>query len=208
MDLYAYTQIEDLEKLMAVNNISVPRLRGLRLMRDETPLTKEDVDRVALNIGLQCCEMAVHEYFVWNAMSAEYSEATERLCNKYLYKDSEGSLAGIRWNNIHGKKRKRFKYLMKAAKKAVEKSYAIFNQFCGRDDVLYIHARIGGWNWPDYRHEVEHEPWFITKIDDPFDDTYCDIYARIKPVGKSSVIEPGMEPILMRETEDGTLERA
>lgn len=58
-----------------------------------------------------------------------------------------------------------------------------FNKYVGRNDVLCIHARIGGGNWDDYRDEVENEPWFIEKVDDDFDPTYCDIYARIKPIG-------------------------
>ena len=37
MDLYAYTQIDELEEIMKANNIGVPRLRGLRLMSKETP---------------------------------------------------------------------------------------------------------------------------------------------------------------------------
>ena len=45
MDLGAYAQIEDLNELMIINGISVPRLRGLRLMRDQERLTKEDQNR-------------------------------------------------------------------------------------------------------------------------------------------------------------------
>ena len=37
MDLFAYLQIEDLEKYLKDNNIEIPRLRGLRLMKDEEP---------------------------------------------------------------------------------------------------------------------------------------------------------------------------
>lgn len=110
MDLGAYIQIGKLEHLLKENNIEIPRLRGLRLMKDEEKFTKEEIEE----------------------------EASDQL----------------------------------------EK----FNSYGGRDDVLYIHARIGGGNWPYYRSEVENQPWFIEKIDDYYDSTYCDIYARITPV--------------------------
>lgn len=120
MDLGAYAQIEDLEKIMEENGISVPRLRGVRLMKNEKALTDEAIKEYS-NIGLIDYERS---YAMWKT----------------------------------------------------------FNKYCGRDDVLYIHARIGGGNWPSYREEVENQPWFIEKVDDAFDSTYCDIYARIKPV--------------------------
>ena len=44
MDLGAYVQIEDLSEVMKTNGISVPRLRGLRLMSEEKPLTKEEIE--------------------------------------------------------------------------------------------------------------------------------------------------------------------
>jgi hypothetical protein len=57
----------------------------------------------------------------------------------------------------------------------------MFNKYIGRDDILYVHARIGSGNWPAYRDEVVNQPWFLEKIDDAFDPTYCDIYAKIDP---------------------------
>ena len=55
-----------------------------------------------------------------------------------------------------------------------------WNKYVGRDDVLYIHARIGGNNWNYYDGpELARQPWFLEKVDDCFDSTYCDIYAKI-----------------------------
>lgn len=63
---------------------------------------------------------------------------------------------------------------------AIMAQYNVFNKYCGRKDVLYIHARLGGENWKYYGGpELEKQPWFIEKVDDAFDSTYCDIYARI-----------------------------
>jgi hypothetical protein len=43
-----------------------------------------------------------------------------------------------------------------------------------------IHARIGGNNWEYYDGDetVATKPWFLEKVDDEFDSTYCDIYVR------------------------------
>lgn len=58
----------------------------------------------------------------------------------------------------------------------------MFNKYCGRDDVLYIHARVGGanWNYYDCDNLVKSKDWFLDKIDDSYDCTYCDIYAKLK----------------------------
>ena len=60
------------------------------------------------------------------------------------------------------------------------KQYEVWNKYAGREDILYIHARIGGGNWKVYYRQVVDKPWFLEKVDDSFDSTYCDIYARLK----------------------------
>lgn len=56
----------------------------------------------------------------------------------------------------------------------------VFNSYCGRTDVYMIHARIGGNNWDYYDGDetVATKPWFLERVDDEFDSTYCDIYVR------------------------------
>lgn len=184
MDLGAYAQIEDLSEIMKENGISVPRLRGIRLMALEEPMTKEGEMIQAEHIGLYECESSCESEFMYDPICWTMSENTSKIKRKYLVYNPEAKFEpmAIRWDKIHGKKRKLFKYNMKMAKRRVHENFSVFNKYCGRNDVLYIHARIGGGNWPHYRKEVEHEPWFIEKVDDPFDSTYCDIYVRIKPV--------------------------
>ena len=179
MDLGAYAQIENLGKLMADNGIEVPRLRGIRWMGNEEPISKENIAKEAKDIGLYECESACESGFVWDPFCFTISKATRRLKRKYLIYDGH-KIVDIRWSAVHGKKRKLFKYNLKMAKRRVEANLHGFNSYAGRKDILYIHARIGGGNWPHYRAEVEHQPWFILKVDDPFDSTYCDIYAQIK----------------------------
>lgn len=182
MDLGAYSQIDDLSSIMYANGIEVPRLRGLRLMKDETPFTmkelKDSVDSYALYICKAMCENNFREL---NPSRGVISRKTARRVRKYLYQDGY-VLTGVKWHAIHGKKRKMFRYAFKQARKRILGSANKFNSYCGRDDVLYIHARIGGGNWYYFGgEEIEKQPWFIEKVDDYFDKTYCDIYARIDP---------------------------
>ena len=66
MDLGAYAQIEDLEHVMKENDIEIPRLRGLRLMKNEEPISKEKLDDMAFEEGLSRCEELCHSRFSLN----------------------------------------------------------------------------------------------------------------------------------------------
>ena len=187
MDIGAYAQIDDLEQVMKDNGISVPRLRGLRLMKDEQALSKDEIAEAAKDDYLWRCGQLCRSKFNPNAYVSEYSARTEAIAEYYIEyeKDEHGinhlAPIAIRWDRLHGKKRKAFKYVIRKAKKETQKQFEAWNKYCGRDDILYIHARIGGGNWDYYGgDELRKQPWFIEKVDDHFDDTYCDIYARIK----------------------------
>ena len=188
MDLVAYSQIKNLAYIMKSNNIVVPRLRGLGLMKDEEPWPRKELLVKAEYQGLYECVHACRSRFIMNACWAEYSAHTDAVAEKYIEfeRDEDGvdhlSPVAIKWDKGHGRKRKVFKYVIKQAKKRVLKQFEVWNKYCGRDDVLYIHARIGGENWDTYRDEVETQPWFLEKVDDAFDSTYCDIFAKIGDV--------------------------
>ena len=183
MDLYAYTQIELLENIMKENGIEVPRLRGLRLMSQEKPerdYIPEDLeyrilqDWVASDFGR---DKNMYTYSSWT------SYVVEQL--SYLaYEDEEnGEVRKINWKLLRRKEKKYLKLQIKQKIKKYRKQFETFNKYCGRDDVLYIHARIGGNNWNYYNgQELAKQPWFIEKVDDAFDSSYCDIYAKIKSV--------------------------
>lgn len=190
MDLYAYAQINDLQELLEKNEISVPRLRGLRLMGDEVAYTKADIQKCIESKWADVYEDAITACvkFRPNCGCYGYGPKTNKLKKKYLiYKTvveeerKYEKVVGIRWDLIHGKHRKEIKFALKTAKKRVLKNLQVFNKYVGRDDVIYIHARIGGDNWCYYEgYKLEKEPWFLEKVDDMFDSTYCDIYAKIK----------------------------
>lgn len=181
MDLGAYAQIGDLEQLAESNGISVPRLRGYRLMRDEMPLDLDDF----LNGAVKCAVThAVGGDFSMNPTWLCFGWKKDYLEKQLLTKGANGNYR-IRWKLIHGKKRKVLKYQIKRFRKLARQQVETFNKYVGRDDILYIHARIGGGNWDYFGcRELEKQPWFLEKVDDMFDESYCDIYAKISiPAG-------------------------
>ena len=187
MDLGSYANIVELGKVARENGISVPRERGYRYMKVETPFAKETIERRANEQAMNSCESALREV---GRSCYEYSARTDKKIKKYMVKkivEYDNGLTAVmpvavNWNAVHGKLRKKLKFVIKNATKNYKKQFETFNKYCGRDDVLYIHARIGGRNWFNYDGaELERQPWFIEKVDDSFDDTYCDIYARINP---------------------------
>lgn len=175
MDLGAYVQIEELEKIAKKNGIEVPRLRGYRLMSEEQPVDiKSFFNRIA---GECCCNLIESD---WGANDwYEFSERTKFYTSYYTRKINGGGCEP-RWDRIHGFKRKKLKFEIKKQKRAITKQYETYNKYCGRNDILYIHARIGGGNWSYFGgDELKKNEWFLEKVDDAYDSTYCDIYAKI-----------------------------
>ena len=187
MDLGAYAQIKDLSKIAKDNDIVVPRLRGYRLMKDEEPITKEDLQKLIAASEIDVCERLCHAdpYWCANSGCSEYSSRTKRLCDYYLIKDMDENrydrYIGIRWDRIHGKRRKTLKFEIKKRTRHIQKQFELWNKYAGKENVLYIHARIGGPNWNFFDgNALTKLPWFLDKVDDHYDNTYCDIYAAIK----------------------------
>ncbi len=176
MDLYAYAQIEDLEKLLEMNGIKdIKRLRGLRLMATEKVVSETDIKkeiRSNLKYALEAFFAYEPEIGCWC-----YDDMAELKAKWYLYKDGTPN-----WKRIHGKLRKAIKFEMKKEAKKVRAEFEMFNKYVGREDVLYIHTRTGGNNWNYYEcYKYLSEPWYLDHVNDCFDSTYCDIYAKIDP---------------------------
>lgn len=201
MDLGAYALIGTLDEIAKKNNISVPRLRGYRLMKDEEPL---DIQEIINDRLIEECEMLIEKGWYVNSCCYTIDDATRRNKKKYMtyhvkydeWPRDDGSVGlhkhyvydGIKWDKIHGKHRKALKLAIKQMTKRVKKQYEVWNRYCGRDDILYIHSRIGGNNWSFYDGDntVAKQIWFLEKVDDSDDCTYCDIYALI---GKETINE-------------------
>ena len=187
MDLAAYMQIDDLGKIAKDNNIEVPRLRGYRLMKDEKPVSTEEMNEMMKACEVRVCEdlCCADPFWKGDADCHEYSSRTDYLRKHYLISsvDEKGyaDYIGIRWDRIHGWKRKVLKFEIKKKKRRIQKQYDMWNKYVGKENVLYIHSKIGGGNWNYYGgNELAKQPWFLDKVDDCFDETYCDIYALIK----------------------------
>lgn len=184
MDLGAYTNIENLDNIAKENGIEVPRLRGYRLMKDEEVISKEEIEEMKneCEVGVVrklCCATPF-----WSPKPEwrSYNSWTDYVCEYYLVKEKDRKkYVDIRWDRIHGWKRKVLKFEIKKQKRKIQKQWDLWNKYAGKENVLYIHSRIGGGNWNYYGgNELMKQPWFLDKADDYFDGTYCDIYAKIK----------------------------
>lgn len=190
MDLYGFGNAEGLDRLAAANGISVPRVRGYRLMEKEKPVTEAEIREAVRSMEMHTYVNAVLAVPTFDANSHEHelSARTDALMKRYLVYsgDDDGSpeicrdVIGFRWDRLHGRRRRALKLAVKQARRRTEKEIRIFNKHCGQKGVLCIYARIGGWNRTEYGGaEIARKPWFIEKADDAFDSTYCSIYARI-----------------------------
>lgn len=197
MDLFAYSQIDDLSGILASTGIEIPRLRGLRLMADEKKITKEElkkeIDSVIASEEADIVEHLIRACPAWSLdpCCTEYSWSADRRVEKFIKKekvkevDEDGrewttTISHVMWEKLHGKKRKAAKFAIKKKAKKIKASMEAFNEYAGRDDVLCVHARIGGWNWKAYGgDEIEKSGAFLEKVDDWFDETYCDVYLRV-----------------------------
>lgn len=195
MDLGAYVNIENLDEIAKKNGIDVPRLRGYRLMSQEQPLSDDELRELIESARREVYRDAVDSWPRFRPNSYECGPvATDRFRKKYLIVEKEvrkrfdGSeyerenVVGFRWDLVHGKNRKAIKFAIKQREKAVRAQYALWNKYAGKEGVLYIHARIGGGNWSYFGGDrmVASQPWFLGRVDDCWDYTYCDIYAKIK----------------------------
>ena len=194
MDLFAYSQIGRLQELLEINAISIPRLRGIRLMSEEECFSKDIIDKMILSQAAWTYEKACCSVPVWypKGHMIESSDRSNKFRKRYLIeveeqvKRDDGStftypkVIAFRWELLHGKARKRLKYAIKGERKRIHNYCDTFNKYVGRSDVLCVHARIGGNNWTSYDGpKIERQPWFLEKTDDYFDSTYCNIYVKV-----------------------------
>lgn len=89
--------------------------------------------------------------------------------------------SGIRWDKIHGWKRKILKFELKKQHRRIKTQYDMWNKYCGKD-VFYVRARMGGRNWASYpdKDTILNHPQFLDRVDDCWYDSYCDFYFELK----------------------------
>ena len=180
MDLGAFGQIEELSEIAQRNGIDCPRLRGYRLMKDEEPIDFDKWKKDGMqSFEVSCLYELIRSRWVYNNWFSDYCSGTDKNIARYIKGDLFDENSTVRWDRIHGRRRKLLKTAIHNDLVLYKRQYEVWNKYAGRSDVLYIHARIGGGNWPYYYREVVDKPWFIEKVDDAADSSYCDIYARI-----------------------------
>jgi len=165
MDLTAYKNIEDLDAIAQKNGIDVPRLRGYRLMADQKPITDEEIQK------------EVSDNLIYNYRSLE------RICTDMLedamVQDIRAFDADMSWISMH-------RDSIVGFERRFKEQCAVYNKYAGRNDVLMIHSRMGGTKVydGDYNvvYDLKDQPWFLDHVRDAYDDTYCDIYAKIEPI--------------------------
>lgn len=173
MDLGAYAQIEDLGDILGDNNIEIARLRGLRLMKNEKPVSDEKLKEMIADEQTAYAINWIKQRNDWC-----WSSSRDRYWHKsFIYgKDKNGydEVIGVDFTKVHGKLRKHIKFAWKKIVKAYTAQYEMFNKYAGKN-VLYVHARQGGGNRPWYPIDTKH-PMYLSDVDDAWDSTYCDIY--------------------------------
>lgn len=182
MDLGAYINIDDLDGLAKVNGIEIPRLRGYRLMESENHVSQKEIEQTKSEMAIQIVENLCEAEPFWstNPLAFRLNEYTDYLKNYYLIHDNN-KYTDIRWDRIHGWKRKILKFEIKKQNRRVQNKYDLWNKYAGKPGILYIHSRMGGDNWKYYtdKSKLLNQPWFLDRVDDCFDSTYCDFYARV-----------------------------
>ena len=178
MNLGAFFNIGILEPVAKANGIDVPCLRGYWLMKNKKKLTNDDISEMCRDVTIEAIEKLIASN--WKELPyREYSIKTTKR-NKHYLNDTDFDKMVIRWDRIHGKKRKMAKWECKKACRNVIRQMNMFNKYAGRDDVLYIHARLG--NWLNIMSDIKKKSWYLESINDSFDSSYCDIYAKIAPI--------------------------
>lgn len=183
MDLGAFVQIEDLASIAKANGIEVNRLRGYRLMRDEKP---EDIEAICKDREVSLCEELCA--MKWNPDSQFlcYGGSTDPYFNKFIInydkRYEKGVRLSINWEIMTDAEKEILRSYIEERTADFKKQWSLWNSFCGRNDVLYIHARQGTTNWSETTFkDYQDKLWFLAACNDGDDPSYCDIYAKIEP---------------------------
>ena len=183
MDLGAYVQIRTLTGIAEANGIGVARLRGYRLMRDEKPV---DIAEICKDKEVEFCEELCR--MKWNPKSrwSSWGPDTDAYCrtyiNNYDKRSEDGVECSVNWNAMLDEEKEVLKAYIEKRNADFVKEWKMWNKYCGRNDVLYIHARQGTTNWSgtDF-YDYKNMPWYLDGCNDADDSSYCDMYAKIEP---------------------------
>ena len=168
------------EELNLKFSIDIPRYRGFGYTKDLEEYSLIDVKDILKSEETNILESLCRSNPKWsiNSFSETYSYSSDMYFARHLKRD--GKLMVVDWDKIHGKKRKALKYEIKTFKRNLVKMVKIWNQYAKKDGFICIRARIGGDNWNYFKGDkLKNYEWFVDKVDDAFDSTYCYIFAKI-----------------------------
>lgn len=197
MDLYAYSQIEDLEDILKDLNIVVPRLRGVRLMKISKTVSQEEIEKRIKETKVKNCVQWLRErswncWSSWNENKKHPSFIYGKVFNEYT-EEYEIEVIDINYSKIKRKDRNIINLKNKEDENRIRKDFELWNKYCGKD-VLYVHTRAGGGNRIGCRtDEVKQHPLYLEDCDDSFDSTYCSIYFDITGVDLSKYLKKDNE---------------
>ena len=193
MDLYAYNQIENLEDILKDLNITVPRLRGIRLMKVSEPVSQEKIERYVKEQKVENSVQWLREKS-WNCWSSSKENKKHpsfiygKVYNEYT-ETYETKVVDINYSKIRRKDRNIIKLENRKDEARIKRDFELWNKYCNQN-VLYVHTRAGGGNrlWCKTDKLKEH-PLYLNDCDDSFDPTYCSIYFDIKDVDLTKYIK-------------------
>lgn len=171
------------EQIKQATGINVPRFRWYEWMPDENPLSRADITDSIERQRYTCLSnmFCSVPFMRFNSNWSIWDERSRR-CEMIFLDMKNTRVRYDRIAKLSRRYRKKIKMAFRWSDRRVMAQIEAFNRHAGRPGVIRIHARIGGFNWGYYDGpEIAKQPWFIEKVDDSFDDTYCDIYARISP---------------------------
>lgn len=186
MDLYAFAQIPELKHLAEERGIDIPRLRGYRLMSEEDRFEQVEIDKLKRAAVAEVAEQLCRSKPFWSRTPEyrEISRDTDRLRERYCVVETDAmglkECVDVRWDALDDNMREILLAAVEEKQQAIQKQFDTFNKYVGKN-VLYIHSRMGGGNWESYEHKegITGQPWFLERVDDCVDGTYCDFYASL-----------------------------
>ena len=137
-------------------------------MKFQRKVTKEELNEMIRENEVANVAALIDDSPRWNDKRLQFTLSCEMKPSKrrkYLKYDEEtGWDESVRWENIHGRHRKTAKFECKKGRKNIIKNVNTFNKYVGRDDVLRVCARLGGFNWIYFRGDkFTKHPAFLKK---------------------------------------------
>ena len=209
MDLYGYACIDDLEDILAKIGFnpkmgaedSFPRLRGLRLMEIEQPISEEEINKSIEQQKIDTAKQWLSQKS-WDCWSSEEAFKKHK---GLIYDDNEQEdcfddrVIGYDLSIVDEKDKEIIEKEIELRVKAIRENMDMFNSYVGKK-VLYINNRcgrgehtskenIGNRQYYEYENIVCKNKYYLSDVDDWWDTTYNDAYFDISSIDTSKYIK-------------------